>query len=48
MKPIPLAIPDVFVVEPRVYRDDRGFFFESFNGRAFDETIGKHVTFVQG
>ena len=47
MKPIPLAIPDVFVVEPRVYRDDRGFFFESFNGRAFDETIGKHVTFVQ-
>ena len=47
MKPIPLAIPDVFVFEPLVYRDDRGFFFESFNGRAFEAAIGKHVTFVQ-
>lgn len=44
---IPLAIPDVFVVEPRVYRDDRGCFFESFNGRAFEKAIGKHVPFVQ-
>jgi dTDP-4-dehydrorhamnose 3,5-epimerase len=47
MNSIPLAIPDVIVLEPRVYIDNRGCFFESFNGRAFDETIGKHVTFVQ-
>lgn len=47
MKIIPTAIPDVVVLDPQVYRDDRGFFFESFNGRAFDEAIGKHVTFVQ-
>ncbi|MBU6482893.1 MAG: dTDP-4-dehydrorhamnose 3,5-epimerase [Nitrospirae bacterium] len=47
MRSIRLAIPDVFVVEPRLYRDDRGFFFESFNARAFEAAIGKHLTFVQ-
>jgi dTDP-4-dehydrorhamnose 3,5-epimerase len=47
MKIIPLSIPDVLVLEPLVYRDDRGFFFESFNDRVFEEAIGKHVTFVQ-
>ncbi|WP_455388640.1 dTDP-4-dehydrorhamnose 3,5-epimerase [Petrachloros mirabilis] len=47
MKIIPLAIPDVLVLEPRVHRDNRGFFYESFNGRAFDAAIGKLVTFVQ-
>lgn len=44
---IPLAIPEVLVIEPRVFRDDRGFFFESFNSKAFDEAIGRQVTFVQ-
>jgi dTDP-4-dehydrorhamnose 3,5-epimerase len=47
MNTIQLAIPDVVVFEPRVYRDERGFFFESFNQRTFEEAIGAHVAFVQ-
>jgi dTDP-4-dehydrorhamnose 3,5-epimerase len=47
MKAIPLAIPDVVLLEPRVFGDDRGFFYESFNQRQFDEVIGRKVTFVQ-
>lgn len=47
MKAIPLSIPDVFLFEPRVFGDDRGFFFESFNQRQFDNAIGRSVTFVQ-
>lgn len=43
----PTAIPDVLVVEPKVFRDDRGFFFESFNERAFSRAIGRTVAFVQ-
>jgi dTDP-4-dehydrorhamnose 3,5-epimerase len=43
----PLAIPDVVLLEPRVFGDDRGFFFESFNQKTFNELIGKEVTFVQ-
>lgn len=43
----PLAIPEVLVIEPRVFKDDRGFFFESFNGRAFEKAIGRPVSFVQ-
>lgn len=43
----PTAIPDVLVLEPRVFGDDRGFFFESFNQRQFDEAVGRHVSFVQ-
>ncbi len=43
----PTALPDVLIVEPRVFGDDRGFFFESFNARAFDEAVGRTVTFVQ-
>lgn len=42
-----LAIPDVIVFEPKVFTDSRGFFFESFNARAFSNAIGKSVTFVQ-
>lgn len=42
-----LAIPDVFLIEPRVFGDDRGFFFESFNQRQFEQTINRDVTFVQ-
>ena len=42
-----LAIPDVVVITPRVFGDERGFFFESFNERAFREAIGVDVEFVQ-
>ena len=47
MKFTPLAIPDVVLIEPKVFGDDRGFFFESFNADAFNTAIGKSVTFVQ-
>lgn len=47
MKATPLHIPDVFLLEPRVFGDDRGFFYESFNQRAFESGIGKSVCFVQ-
>ncbi len=42
-----LAIPDVYLLEPRVFGDTRGFFYESFNQRQFDQAIGRHVAFVQ-
>lgn len=47
MKVTPTAIPEVLVIEPKVFGDARGFFFESFNQKAFDEAIGRHVDFVQ-
>lgn len=47
MRVTPTAIPEVLVLEPRVFGDARGFFYESFNQRAFDEAIGRHVEFVQ-
>lgn len=47
MKVTPLAIPDVLLIEPKIFGDDRGFFFESFNQRTFEEAVGKPVTFVQ-
>lgn len=47
MKVIPLSIPDVIVCEPKVYGDDRGFFFESFNQAQFAEAIGASYNFVQ-
>lgn len=47
MKVIPTAIPDVLIIEPQVYRDERGFFFESFNRRNFAELLGRDVDFVQ-
>jgi len=43
----PLAIPDVILFEPKVFGDDRGFFYESFNQARFDTAIGRPVTFVQ-
>lgn len=43
----PSAIPDVLILEPKVFDDDRGFFFESFNQRVFDDAVGQHVEFVQ-
>ena len=47
MKVTPTAIPDVLVIEPNVFGDARGFFFESFNQKAFDEAVGRPVNFVQ-
>ncbi len=47
MKVTPLAVPDVLLIEPKVFGDDRGFFFESFNQRQFDEAAGRPVRFVQ-
>jgi len=47
MKAIPTAIPDVLVIEPAVFGDARGFFFESWNERAFDALVGGAVRFVQ-
>jgi dTDP-4-dehydrorhamnose 3,5-epimerase len=47
MKATPLAIPDVLLIEPQVFGDDRGFFFESFNQNKFEEAIGKKINFVQ-
>jgi dTDP-4-dehydrorhamnose 3,5-epimerase len=40
-------IPDVKIIEPTVFEDGRGFFFESFNHKKFEEAIGYGVTFVQ-
>ena len=47
MKATPLAISDVILLEPKVFGDDRGFFFESFNQAKFEAAIDRHVTFVQ-
>src|SRR5271155_2164471 len=46
MKVTPTAIPEVLIMEPEVYQDARGFFFESFNQRNFVQ-IGIRETFVQ-
>jgi dTDP-4-dehydrorhamnose 3,5-epimerase len=43
----PTAIPDVLILEPQVFGDDRGFFFESFNARAFAQASGLKPQFVQ-
>jgi len=47
MKVTPTAIPDVLLLEPEVFADARGFFFESYNRRAFREATGLDVEFVQ-
>lgn len=47
MKVTSLAIPDVLLIEPKVFGDARGFFYESFNQRAFAEATGLDVNFVQ-
>jgi len=47
MKATPTRIPDVLLIEPKVFGDERGFFFESFNRRAFHEATGLDVDFVQ-
>ncbi len=47
MKIIPTSIPDLLIVEPTVYGDDRGFFYESFNRKKFAELTGRDADFVQ-
>jgi dTDP-4-dehydrorhamnose 3,5-epimerase len=47
MKVTPTAIPEVLVIEPKVFGDDRGFFFESFSRKVLAEAIGIDVEFVQ-
>ncbi len=43
----PTAIPDVLIIEPKVFGDDRGWFFESFNEKDFSAAVGRQVNFVQ-
>lgn len=47
MQVIRTDIPDVLILEPKVFSDERGFFLESYNKRAFREAIGLDVEFVQ-
>lgn len=47
MKTTLTAIPDLLIIEPKVFGDDRGFFFESYNRRKFAELTGRDVDFVQ-
>jgi len=47
MKVIPTDIEGLLVIEPQVFGDDRGFFFESFNARTFEEATGLKLEFVQ-
>ena len=47
MQVIPTAIPEVLILEPKVFGDDRGFFFESFNARTFAQVTGVKREFVQ-
>ncbi|MDF9618251.1 dTDP-4-dehydrorhamnose 3,5-epimerase [Pseudomonas entomophila] len=47
MNIVKTAIPEVLIIEPKVFGDDRGFFFESFNAREFAEKAGFEAAFVQ-
>lgn len=47
MKITPTAIPDLLIIEPTVFGDERGFFFESFNQKVFEKLTGLSVHFVQ-
>ena len=47
MKVSPLAIADVLLIEPKVFGDERGFFYESFNQQRFNEATGLNYDFVQ-
>ena len=47
MKVTPTTLPEVLLIEPKVFGDARGFFYESFNQKLFDEAVGQHVEFVQ-
>lgn len=47
MQAVETGIPGLLILEPKVFGDARGFFFESYNQRRFEESTGLHVTFVQ-
>ncbi len=47
MRVTPTPLAGLLILEPRVFGDERGFFLESFNQRAFDAAVGMHVEFVQ-
>jgi dTDP-4-dehydrorhamnose 3,5-epimerase len=47
MNVVPTEIPEVLIIEPKVFEDDRGFFFESFNRQSFAEKTGVEADFVQ-
>jgi dTDP-4-dehydrorhamnose 3,5-epimerase len=47
MKVIQTTIPDLLIIEPKVFGDDRGFFYESFNRHRFAELVGLDLDFVQ-
>ena len=47
MKVIATALPEVLILEPQVFGDERGFFYESFNARRFAEATGVNREFVQ-
>jgi dTDP-4-dehydrorhamnose 3,5-epimerase len=47
MKVTPTVIPEVLIIEPKVFGDARGFFYESFNQKAFNQAIGLALNFVQ-
>ena len=47
MKITSTKIPDVLIIEPQVFGDARGFFYESFNQKAFNDVTGLNATFVQ-
>jgi dTDP-4-dehydrorhamnose 3,5-epimerase len=47
MKAIQTAIPDLLILEPKVFGDERGFFYESFNRQKFAELTGRDANFVQ-
>jgi dTDP-4-dehydrorhamnose 3,5-epimerase len=47
MNVIATKIPDLLILEPKIFGDDRGFFYESFNQRQFETIIGRAVNFVQ-
>lgn len=47
MKVIPTEIPDVLIIEPNVFGDERGFFYESYNKKRFEEATGITTDFVQ-
>ncbi|CAN7222318.1 dTDP-4-dehydrorhamnose 3,5-epimerase [Acidovorax sp. LjRoot129] len=47
MRVIPTSIPEVLVIEPKIFEDSRGFFFESFNHQRFEDAVGQKCVFVQ-
>lgn len=47
MKLTPTALPEVLILEPLLFGDERGFFMESYNRRVFDEAVGRKIEFVQ-